>query len=69
MKKKVKTTEAIQPRNWWCRYCTKCVDELCTAEVPYYARTIDCKFFTENEEVKPIKKHRFSLKRVLVETL
>jgi hypothetical protein len=38
-----------------CKYCGRCDGKYCLADVPYYAVSIYCKYFTE-EKLEVVKK-------------
>jgi hypothetical protein len=55
-------------KNKICTFCGNCQGG-CLADVPYYAVSINCKYFKETSPQVPVKRKRFDLKKILVETI
>ena len=54
-----------------CRYCGQATEQYCSADVPYYAVSMACKYFTDQKTtVRPVREAgmRRIMKRTLVET-
>lgn len=56
-----------------CKYCGNCDGNHCLADVPWYAVSIQCRYFSE-EEKEPVKKtkegwNKRKILRSLVETI
>jgi hypothetical protein len=62
----------ILDKAWWCNYCANNHNG-CSKDVPYYASSVHCKYWSEHSEPVPKKPIRHTLnwykKHVLVETI